>query len=118
MDLNGKRTTCTPVKLTDAQQDRLDTVLTWTVFHQPFFAHLLMAELPIVATRDVPIAATDAFCIYINPDTFFGDELKLTIQEQAFIICHEVMHCVYSDPQLMYRWNKAGNVVIGNKTLL
>ena len=115
MDIHnwGERAACTPCAVTPAQQTAMDTVITWTVFHQPFFAHMLMAELPIVFTKEVPIAATDAFRIFINPDTFF----TYTISEQAFILCHEVMHCVYSDPQMMHKWRKSGSVMVNGRQL-
>lgn len=105
-----KRSQVNEVKLLPAQQEKLDIVMSWLVFHQPFFAHLVMAELPVRPTKDVPVAATDGFSIFLNPDTFFKYELP----EQAFVIAHEVMHCIYNDPILLWRWSKEGHIRVGN----
>lgn len=103
------RTGVSQVKLTGDQNRALEIVISWTVFHQPFFAHLLMSELKMVATTDVPIAATDGRNILINPLPFF----EYTLPEQAFILCHEVLHCVFNDPILMWTWFKEKAVRVG-----
>jgi predicted metal-dependent peptidase len=36
------------------------------------------------------------------------------VPEQAFILFHEVMHCVFGDPTLMHNWFKKGSIFIGN----
>jgi predicted metal-dependent peptidase len=97
------------VELLPEQQAKLDIVMSWLVFHQPFFAHLLMAEVPVVATNEVPIAATDGFNIFINPKTFF----EYSVPEQAFVMAHETMHCVFNDPILLHNWIKKGSVKVG-----
>jgi len=90
-----------------------DITLTWAIFNQPFFAHLLMAELPLFWTKDVPIAATDGFYIFLNPDPFFVYDL----QERAFILFHEVLHCVFGDCILNQAWLQAGQLHVGGEVL-
>lgn len=101
------------IDLTPEQKKKLENVTAWAVFHQPFFAHLILAELPIRAVADVPIAATDSFNIFINPETFFA----YTLGEQAFILFHEVMHTVFGDPALMQSWHKRGSIRLGGAEL-
>lgn len=59
-----------------------------------------------VFTPDIPTAATNGFRIFINPESFFAYSLR----EQAFILAHEIMHCVYKDPTLMHVLRNKGSV--------
>lgn len=99
--------------LTKEQNDQIQVCLAYAVFHQPFFAHLLMSKLSIIPTRDIPIAATDSHSIFINPDTFFKYELA----EQGFILYHEVMHCVWGDLENAYKWRKDKKLHVGGTDL-
>lgn len=110
IQFNRHRAAMAVVELLPDQQDQLDIVMSWLVFHQPFFAHLIMAEIPIVPTLDVPVAATDSFNIFVNPTTFF----VYTTPEQAFILAHEVLHVVFNDPTLLAKWVDKGSVRVGN----
>jgi predicted metal-dependent peptidase len=108
--VRGPLTLCQP---TAAQMRDYDITLTWAIFNQPFFAHLLMAELPTYWTKDVPIAATDGFGLFLNPDGFF----RYSLQERAFILFHEVMHCVFGDCILNQAWMQSGQLVVGTEVL-
>lgn len=107
----AKRAPVSSIGLTFDQAKQMDIVLSWCVFHQPFFANLLMGELPIIPTKSVPIAATDSFAIFINPDEFF----KYTLGEQAFILFHETLHCVFGDCLLALKWAASGKVLVDGK---
>jgi predicted metal-dependent peptidase len=50
-----------------------------------------MELLEIKETDTVPHAATDSKYIYINTEWF----KSMTVHERAFVIAHEVLHCIY-----------------------
>ena len=102
----GEKAGSIPVKLTKAENDKMQIAQAYLLVNLPFFADLLLSRLALVPTRDVPIAATDGFAVFVNPDTFF----KYTVKEQAFILAHEVMHCIWNDTGLMHVWSKTGKV--------
>jgi predicted metal-dependent peptidase len=90
----------------------------WTA---PGFRHIFYKLLAnnngkyvAVPTRDVPIAATDAKNILINPDTFFKEGLK----ERVFIAAHEIVHNVYGDVELLHRCNSSGLVPMADGTTI
>lgn len=103
-----KRAPVTRITPTREHKDKIETAMSWLIVNAPFFADLAYRKLPVVFTRDVPIAATDGFCILINPEPFFKYELR----EQVFILAHEVMHYVYGDIILMHVWRAAGQVQV------
>lgn len=109
----ARRAELAEVEMTAKQKEQLEHVLAWSVFHQPFFAHLLLSQLPIRAVADVPVAATDGYVIMINPDTFFN----YSISEQAFILYHEVLHGVFHDPAILQGWAALGKVRVGSKDI-
>jgi len=93
-------------KLTPAQHRDYQTAQAYMLIHAPFFADLLLSRLKLVATTAVPIAATDGWAVYINPEKFFD----FTVKQQAFAIAHEILHCVLGDCQMMHVWKKTGFV--------
>lgn len=93
-------------KLDPTQERKYQMAQAYLLIRAPFFADLLLSRLKLVPTHAVDIAATDGFAVYINPDTFFRYELA----EQAFIIAHEVMHCVFGDVTLLHIWKKTEKV--------
>jgi predicted metal-dependent peptidase len=99
---------------TRAWLDKVELCRSWLVVNAPFFADLAYRKLPIVFSRDIPIAATDGFCILLNPEPFFKYELR----EQVFIIAHEVLHYVFGDVFLMHMWRKAGAVQVSPGVIL
>lgn len=102
----GRRAPMVPCKLTRDQEQKFQISQAYLLVNQPFFADLYYSKLKLVFTKEVPIAATDSFSIFINPDTFF----KYDVKEQVFIIAHEIMHCIYNDCGLAWTWQKAGRV--------
>jgi predicted metal-dependent peptidase len=60
----------------------------------------------------VPVAATDARNILINPDEFF----KYSLKERVFIMGHEIVHNVYGDVEFLARCNQSGTVPMDNGT--
>lgn len=103
----GRRAPLTPCKLTRDQEAKFQIAQAYMLVHVPFCADLYYSRLKIVFTREVAIAATDNFSIFINPDTFF----KYNVKEQVFIICHEIFHCIFNDCGLAWGWQKAGRVI-------
>lgn len=84
------------------------------ILMHPFYA-TLACNLPWVEREDIPTMATDGDHIYWNRK--FVDEMSL--DETKFVICHEIMHCVFlhmfrrgaRDP---YNWNVATDYVIND----
>lgn len=79
------------------------SLMSWTA---PGFRHLFMKLLTnndgghyAVFTDQVPTAATDGKNILANPDFMF----KLGLQERVFVLCHEVIHNMYGDVDLLHR---------------
>lgn len=102
-----------PVGLTDAQKDMWESTMSLMQWTCPGFRHIFYKLLDnnrghytAVPTLDVPVAATDARNIMINPDPFFAYNLK----ERAFIIGHEIVHNVYGDVEFLHRCNATGVV--------
>lgn len=103
----------TPEDFTPEQKRKWQDTMSMMAWRAGGFQHIfykLLAnnkgEYHCVPTRRVPIAATDARNILINPDTFFGYSLA----ERVFIMGHEIMHNVYGDVELLHRCNKTGTV--------
>jgi predicted metal-dependent peptidase len=99
-----------PLKLTPEQKSQWGDTMSLMAWTAPGFRHIfyrLLAnndgEHVAVMSRDVPIAATDAKNIIINPDTYFAMGLK----ERVFVAAHEIVHNVYGDVELLHRCSKA-----------
>ena len=104
-------------KQTAAWQDTM-SLMAWTC---PGFRHLFYKLLTnnngqygAVPTKGVPVAATDARNILINPDTFFAMSLK----ERVFVMGHEIVHNVYGDVEFLKRCAKATTVPMEDGTTL
>lgn len=86
------------------------SLMAWTCpgFRHIFYKMLTQAhnEYFAVPTKDVPVAATDAKNILINPDTFFEIDLK----GRVFVTAHEIIHNVFGDVELLHRCHKTGLV--------
>lgn len=77
------------------------------------FLSALVCQLETVVTEEIPTGATDGKRILINPDFF----MKLTKEEQAFLLAHEALHVAYMHPLRRNTrdpiiWNMAGDYVI------
>lgn len=90
------------------------SLMVWTC---PGFRHIFYKMLTnndggydAVITKSVPVAATDAKNILINPEKFFQYELR----ERVFITAHEIMHNVYGDVELLKRCRDSGEVPLSN----
>jgi predicted metal-dependent peptidase len=90
------------------------SLMAWTC---PGFRHIFYKLLVnndgvygAVFTKSVPIAATDAKNILINPDTFFAIDLK----QRVFIVAHEIVHNIYGDVEQMHRFQAKGKVPLNN----
>lgn len=112
--LKAQRAPCAPCAL-DKDQERLWTeTRTAMLVSCPMFSHLLYTMLAskrtnhvAFFTKDVPIAATDNYEIFFNPETYF----KFSLPERVFVLAHEIMHCVFNHPGQMYQWRITGKVV-------
>ena len=94
------------------------SLMAWTC---PGFRHLfykLLAnnkgEYGAVPTTSIPIAATDARNIMINPEPFFAMPLK----ERVFVMGHEVAHNIYGDVEFLNRCAQTGVVPMDDGTTL
>jgi len=97
-------------------QFKLSKAKTALIFAQPFFATLAM-QTPWVRddTLDPPTMATDGDHIYWHGE--FVD--KSSHDELVFVICHEIMHCVFQHMMRRgsrdaYKWNVATDVIIND----
>lgn len=106
-------------KLTPQQKQMWGDTMSLMAWTCPGFRHLfykLLAnnngDYAAVPTRRVPIAATDAKNILINPDTFF----QMSLKERVFIIGHEVVHNVYNDVNFLHQCRQSGTVPMHDGT--
>lgn len=84
------------------------------IIDQPFFASII-CTMPISADWRLPTMGTNGNWVRYNPD--FVNQMSM--DETKFVLCHEVMHCVYShmfrrgerDP---WKWNVAGDYIIND----
>jgi predicted metal-dependent peptidase len=110
----------TPTGLTPQQQSAWQDTMSLMAWTCPGFRHLFYKLLSnnsgpncaAVPTKGVPVAATNAKNIMINPDTFF----KYPLKERVFIMAHEVVHNVYNDVPFLYRCAKSGTVPMHDGT--
>jgi predicted metal-dependent peptidase len=109
------------LKLTPAQTSQWQDTMSLMAWTCPGFRHLFYKLLAnnkgsygAVPTRKVPVAATDARNILINPDTFF----KYALKERVFIMGHEIVHNVYGDVEFLNRCNRGGTVPMDDGTTL
>lgn len=109
----------TPCGLTTQQEREWADTMSLMAWTCPGFRHIFYKLLTnhggkyaCVPTTDVPVAATDARNILINPDTFF----KYPLQERVFIIGHEIMHNVYMDVPYLYRCKQSETVPMNDGT--
>lgn len=103
----------TPIGLTPQQTSQWEDTMSLMAWTCPGFRHLFYKMLSnndgkygAVPTSSVPVAATDARNIMINPDAFF----KYNLKERVFIMGHEVVHNVYGDVEFLKHCALTGNV--------
>lgn len=95
-----------PIDLTPEQKAKWGDTMSLMAWTCPGFRHLFYKLLAnndgaygAVPTKSVPIAATDARNILINPEPFFAFNLR----ERVFVMGHEVVHNVYGDVEFINR---------------
>jgi predicted metal-dependent peptidase len=117
-DLNGLHT-AKPLELTAKQKQQWEDTMSMMMWVAPGFRHLfykLLAnnngEHTAVMTDKVPVAATDAANILLNPNTFF----EYSLPERTFIMCHEVVHNMLADVEFLHRCNNTGRVPMSDGT--
>jgi predicted metal-dependent peptidase len=110
-----------PSGLTPEQEAKWADTMSLMAWTCPGFRHLFYKLLSnnngkyaCVPTSRVPVAATDAKNILINPDTFFKYELR----QRVFIIGHEIVHNVYQDVPYIYRCRQSQTVTMDDGTTL
>src|SRR5262245_21926884 len=87
------------VILTGAESRKWDETLAACNWVAPGFVHILYTMLvpkgrtmAALFTNELPwTAATDGYQIILNPKRFF----ELSIRKRVFVICHEIMHCIW-----------------------
>jgi predicted metal-dependent peptidase len=107
--------------LTDQQKKQWEDTLAMMAWTCPGFQHILFKRLTntddgytALATRSIPVAATDSRNIMINPDTFF----KYPLRQRVFIAAHEVVHNMYADCEFKHQCAVTGTVPTpGGKTV-
>jgi predicted metal-dependent peptidase len=113
--------TINAIGLTPKQEQEWGSTMSLMAWTCPGFRHLFYKLLAnndgkygAVPTKDVPVAATDARNILINPDTFFQYSLK----ERVFILGHEVVHNVYGDVEFLHHCAQRDEVPMDDGTVL
>lgn len=102
------------VELTPEQERKWADTMLMMQWQAPGFRHLFYRLLDkcgnkhtVVPTKDLgAIAATDGSSIAVDPDKFFA----LSLPERVYVIAHEVVHNVYSDPEFMFLCRSRGVV--------
>jgi len=109
------------LKLTPQQVSQWQDTMSLMAWTCPGFRHLFYKLLAnnkesygAVPTHKVPVAATDARNILINPDTFF----KYPLKERVFIMGHEIVHNVYGDVEFLKACNNSALVPQNDGTTL
>ncbi len=96
------------VDLTALQVKKWDDTLSMMMWKAPGMQHLFYtlldakgssaSEYSALMSRDIPVAATDAVHISVNPDTFF----ELTLPNRVFVMAHEVAHAARGDVEMLH----------------
>jgi predicted metal-dependent peptidase len=109
------------LKLTPQQVSQWQDTMSLMAWTAPGFRHLFYKLLAnnngsygAVPTHHVPVAATDAKNILINPDTFF----KYDLRQRVFIMGHEIVHNVYGDVEFLKHCGLTGTVPMSDGTVL
>ena len=93
--------------LTPEEKRKEQILIAALLVQQPFFANLLLSDTKIVWTDMVEVAATDSYHVFFNPKNIFARPL----QEQVFILSHEIMHKVFLHCEMGDKFKKDGNKV-------
>lgn len=105
------------LKLDRTQMEKWAETRSALLFACPMFSHILY-EMLVPDNRDakehlafftdkIPRAATDGHEIYINPEWYFG----LNLLQRIFVLCHEIMHPVFTHCGLMRMFHQTDRVV-------
>jgi predicted metal-dependent peptidase len=98
--------------LTPAQRQAWEMTRAALLWQCPAFTHIFYSMMAhgtdiAVFTDEIPIAATDGSCVFLNPEPFF----KLTLNERVFVLGHEISHGMFMHTVMMHKLSRAGSVV-------
>src|SRR4029077_13124520 len=99
------------------QEKKIRDALAYLVFKWQFFAQIIYDDMDIFYTHDVPIAATDSYSIFVNPDGMAEHGID-EIVEIVFVLAHEVAHRVLNHLVLAAVWKAAGQVICPSGAVL
>ena len=109
------------LKLTPQQKSQWQDTMSLMAWTCPGFRHLFYkllsqsnGEYGAIPTKSVPVAATDARNILINPEPFF----KYPLKQRTFIMGHEIVHNVYGDVEFLKACGISGTVPMSDGTTL
>ena len=77
-----------------------------------FWANIFYAEMNLVYSKAIPLAATDSHNIYVNPPAM--QALGWDVEHVAFVNAHEVLHYTLADLIQSEGWKELGHVIIDN----
>lgn len=110
-----------PIELTSDQKNKWGDTMSLFQFACPGFRYILYKLLSnneggdvALFTKTVPMAATDAKNVMINPEAFFS----LPLKQRVFVLAHEIIHNIYDDPAITRRVSKAGELRYADGTSL
>lgn len=109
------------LKLTPQQTSAWNDTMSLMAWTCPGFRHIFYKLLSnnngqygAVPTHKVPVAATDARNILINPQEFF----KYNLKERVFIMGHEIVHNIYNDVEFLKQCHRTGTVPMTDGSVL
>jgi len=97
-------------------EKRFSDALAYLVFRWSFFAQMIYSGMEMAYTKDVPIAATDSYTIFIHPEGFIENDIT-DVLEIVFVLAHEVLHRVFNDMVMGMVWRATGQVLCPNGPL-
>ena len=73
-----------------AKPEKFVQAMSKLIMQQPFYAVVLMDAMKVEFTYSVDTMATDGTSVFVNPT--FSE--SMTVDENMFVICHEVLHYI------------------------
>lgn len=92
-----------------ATEQKLTETAAGLLAYVPFFASLFYELKVMWVPKDHPriwAMATDGTTVYINEHWFVATPLP----ERAFVLCHEILHCMFDDMTRAWYYRKLGTI--------
>ena len=114
--IKPERAPISSIQPTREQDKHVENSIIHLGFRSAFLNAYYYNQLKLVFTLDVPLAATDQHCVYLNPVAIM--EKGWTIKNVTFVIAHEICHAAYDHLVMSAIWRAAGKVKVPDGRLL